>query len=243
MSRGLSSRASSYPSQVKAVESRSVADDRYHSDTAFGHLVAEQTVAVNHDHFFCFRLDLDVDGQRNNFLYERLKPARTQRGPRKSLWVVDRHMPATEQAARLRIELAKPALWRVVNPNVLGPIGHPVSYQLRPGTNAVSLLSPDDFPQRRAGFTNFHLWVTRYDPRERYAAGRYPNQSKGGDGLPTWTSADRPIQNTDIVLWYTLGLHHVVRTEDWPVLPTTWTAFELKPFDFFPHNPALDLPK
>ena len=45
-------------------------------------------------------------------------------------------------------------LWRVVNPNVLGPLGNPVSYQLQPGSNAISLLSPDDFPQRRAGFTD-----------------------------------------------------------------------------------------
>ncbi|MEE8201037.1 MAG: hypothetical protein V3R29_07685, partial [Candidatus Acidoferrales bacterium] len=149
----------------------------------------------------------------------------------------------TEQAAKLQLNIQKPALWRVINPNVVGPLGYPVSYQLRAKTNAISLLSRDDFPQRRAGFTNFHLWVTPYNPRERYAAGTYPNQSKGGDGLPGWTSANRPIENTDVVLWYTLGFHHVVRAEDWPVLPTTWREFELRPFDFFQRNPALDLPE
>ena len=118
-----------------------------------------------------------------------------------------------------------------------------MSYQLAPQTNAVSLFDPNDFPQRRAGFTDFHLWVTPYSARERYAAGTYPNQSRGGEGLPRWVSQDRVIQNTDIVLWYTLGLHHVVRAEDWPVLPTRWTGFELRPFNFFPANPALDLPK
>ena len=66
----------------------------------------------------------------------------------------------------------------------------------------------------------------------------YPNQSKGGDGLPAWTQANRPIKNTDIVLWYTIGLHHMVRAEDWPVLPTVWHEFELRPFDFFERNPA-----
>ena len=166
-----------------------------------------------------------------------------QQSPRRSVWVVQTQTAATEQAAKLRINIEKPALWRVINPNVLGPVGYPVSYQLKPATNAVSLLSSDDFPQRRAGFTDFHLWVTPYNAAERYAAGTYPNQSKGGDGLPDWTNANRSIHNTDVVLWYTLGFHHVVRAEDWPVLPTVWSEFELRPFDFFQRNPALDLPK
>lgn len=230
--------------QVKAVRSRSIADDKDGHDTAYGHMVAEHTVAINHDHFFCFRLDLDVDGQQNSFLDERLKTKRLgKESPRRSIWIVDTRTAATEQAAKLQLNIQKPALWRVINPNVVGPLGYPVSYQLRAKTNAISLLSRDDFPQRRAGFTNFHLWVTPYNPRERYAAGTYPNQSKGGDGLPRWTSANRPIENTDVVLWYTLGFHHVVRAEDWPVLPTTWREFELRPFDFFQRNPALDLPE
>ncbi len=116
-------------------------------------------------------------------------------------------------------------------------------YQLKTKSIAVPMLSQDDFPQRRAGFTNHHLWVTPFHPRERYAAGVYPNQSKGGDGLPRWTSANRSIEDTDIVLWYTLGFHHAVRAEDWPVLPTNWAEFELRPFDFFQRNPALDLPE
>ncbi len=226
-----------------AVRSRVPADDRDGRDTAHGHVVAEHTAAINHDHFFAFRLDLDVDGQRNSFIHERLIRERlAPKNPRRSIWRVEARTAASEQDAKLRINIEKPALWRVINPDVLGPLGYPVSYQLKPKTNAVSLLSPDDFPQRRAGFTDFHLWVTPYDPRERYAAGTYPNQSKGGDGLPRWTSANRPVRNTDLVLWYTLGFHHVVRAEDWPILSTEWSSFELKPFDFFQRNPALDLP-
>lgn len=230
--------------QVKAVKSRTNSDDQDGRDVAYGHRVAEHTVGINHDHFFCFRLDLDVDGQNNSFLRDRLKTKRL--GPelaRRSVWVVQGEVAATEQDAKLRISLEKPALWRVINPSVLGSLGYPVSYQLKPGANAVSLLTPNDPPQQRAGFTNHHLWVTPYDRRERFAAGDFPNQSHGGDGLPAWTKANRPIENTDIVLWYTVGFHHVVRAEDWPVLSTGWHEFQLRPFDFFQRNPALDIPK
>jgi len=220
-----------------------VADGGGGLDTAYGHLVAQDTVATNHDHFFSFRLDLDVDGQANTFVSEQLKQERvdTQDG-RKSVWVVESTTAASEAEAKMVIDMQQPTLWRVVNPNVVGSLGNPVSYQLESRTNAVSLLSPDDFPQLRAGFTDYHLWVTPYDPEERYAAGTYPNQSRGGDGLPMWTSEDRSIENTDVVLWYTLGFHHAPRAEDWPVTPTIWTEFQLRPFDFFDRNPAPDIP-
>jgi primary-amine oxidase len=228
---------------VKAVGSRTLAEDQSGLDTAYGHQIAENTVAINHDHFISYRLDLDVDGQQNSFVYEPLTPERLDgESPRKSIWVLDSRTAATEEDAKLQLNIQQPALWRVINSNVIGPLGYPVSYQLVPQANAVSLLGSDDFPQQRAGFTDFNLWVTPYNPQERYAAGTYPNQSKGGDGLPAWTSANRPIQNTDLVLWYTLGFHHVVRAEDWPVLPTTWSEFEIRPFDFFQRNPALDIP-
>ncbi len=188
-------------------------------------------------------MDLDVDGQQNTFIQEQLKPQRVEsENGRKSIWVLDSRTAETEEAAKTVIDSQTPTLWRVINPNVQGSIGNPVSYELKPGSNTISLLSPDDLPQQRAGFTDHHIWVTPYDSQERYAAGTYPNQSAGGEGLPTWTSANRPIENTDLVLWYTLGFHHAPRAEDWPVTPTIWNEFELRPFDFFDRNPALDLP-
>jgi primary-amine oxidase len=44
--------------------------------------------------------------------------------------------------------------------------------------------------------------------------------------------ANRPIENTDIVAWYTVGFHHVPRAEDWPVMPVMWHDFVIGPFDF-----------
>jgi primary-amine oxidase len=70
----------------------------------------------------------------------------------------------------------------------------------------------------------------------------YPNQSRGG-GLPAYTAQHRPIANADIVLWYTMGFHHVPRPEDWPVLPTMWHTVSLVPYGFFDRNPALDIPR
>jgi primary-amine oxidase len=230
--------------EVKGVKSRTAAEDTDGQASVYGRFVAENTVGVDHDHYFSFRLDFDVDGTTNSFVRDRLTTKRLPANSlRKSLWVAEPVTAKTEQEAKAHMSMEQPEMWRVVNPNVLSPLGYPVGYELMGGENAMSLLVPEDYPQKRAGFTDYQIWVTPYRDNERYAAGDYPMQSKGGDGLPAWTKANRAIENTDIVLWYTIGFHHVPHAEDWPVLPTMWHEFELKPVNFFARNPALDLPK
>ena len=43
------------------------------------------------------------------------------------------------------------------------------------------------------------------------------------------------------MLWYTFGVTHFVRPEDWPVMPVEYTGFVLMPVGFFDRNPALDV--
>ena len=42
--------------------------------------------------------------------------------------------------------------------------------------------------------------------------------------------------------WYTLGVNHRTRPEDWPILPVEIAGFELAPEGFFDENPAIDVP-
>jgi primary-amine oxidase len=44
-----------------------------------------------------------------------------------------------------------------------------------------------------------------------------------------------------VVTWYTIGFHHVPHTEDWPVMSGHQVGIELRPYNFFAHNPALTL--
>jgi len=219
-------------------------DHEYPGTPEYGQFVGPHTMGVDHDHFFSFRLDFDVDGQNNSFLTDRLVRQRLDNDPmRKSIWVAEPSVAAHEKDAILDIQLDKPSVWMFINPSVKGPLNHPTGYQVMPGVTAKSLLSPDDPPQKVGAFSEHQFWVTPYNENERYAAGLYPISSKGDDGLAVWTQANRPITNTDIVGWYTLGFHHVTRTEDWPVMPTLWHEFSIRPFHFFQANPVLDLPK
>ncbi len=228
--------------EVKGVAARTMADPSAARDTAYGALVAADLAAVNHDHFLSFRLDVDIDGEANTLMRETLVPGRIAgNGGRQSLWTVA-EQPITEEGP------AAPAgghgadgTWRIVNPGVTNKLGQHPGYELRAGHSATSLLAPDDLAQRRAAFSGSPLWVTAYDRHELYAAGLYPNQSEGGGGLPAYAAQRRNVTGTDIVLWYTMGFHHLTRPEDWPTLSAIWHSASLVPYGFFDHNPSLDL--
>ncbi|RNL55189.1 tyramine oxidase, partial [Arthrobacter oryzae] len=99
------------------------------------------------------------------------------------------------------------------------------------------------FVSRRSPLARRNLWVTACERTERCAAGEFPNQSTGKhDGLHVWTQADRNIVDEDLVVWYTFGMHHVVRLEDWPIMPRQNIGFMLEPHGFFNQNPTLNLP-
>ncbi|MDH3282118.1 MAG: tyramine oxidase, partial [Gammaproteobacteria bacterium] len=144
-----------------------------------------------------------------------------------------------ERDAQREIDIGSARYWRVLNPNRLNRFGEPVAYKLLPGANAFPFQHPDSPVGRRAAFMYKHLWVTRRDSDELYPAGWFPNQHPGGDGLPRWTEANRPIDNAPIVVWHTLNYHHWPRPEDWPVQPVVYASFHWMPDGFFDQNPTM----
>jgi primary-amine oxidase len=207
----------------------------------YGHRVAQNLDAVHHQHFFCFRLDTDVDGQTNRVVEMNSAPVPAgSRNPYGGGFTMEETPLTTERQAQRRLDLAASRRW-IVQSTVRNALGQPTGYALVPRENALPYLLPDAWVRKRAGFLNAHVWVTPYDPAEMYAAGDYPYQSKGGDGLPKWTAANRPIENRDLVVWYVMGITHNPRPEDWPVMPTDTAGFKLEPWGFFTRNPALDL--
>ncbi len=218
------------------------AETRHHDGS--GHLVSRSVVAPHHQHILNFRLDFDVDGAANSVT--EMKTAALPPGPGNPAGtglLMEESVLASEQAARRDLSLADARAWRVINPALTTALGDHPGYILQPGSNSVAYAWPDSLASRRAGFMRHHFWATRYRPEEMYAAGDYPNQSAGGDGLPRYTADDEPLSASDLVVWYTMTVTHVPRPEEWPVMPSAHHGFRLLPAGFFPANPALDVPK
>ncbi len=209
----------------------------------FGVEIAPQLNAGNHQHIFAARLVASVDGPANS-VYEvntagmPTSPA----NPHGNAFRSEETLLATELQAQRRVNADSARFWRIKSSHRKNKLGRPVAYRLIPGENCPPFVQPDAPIMRRAGFTANHLWVTPYRPEERFAAGDYPNQHPTGDGLPVWTKGDRPITDTEVVLWYVFTNNHVPRPEDWPVMPVGSIGFQLKPDGFFDRNPAMDVP-
>jgi primary-amine oxidase len=214
------------------------------SEREFGVEVAPGVYAPFHQHLFCARLDLDVDGPVNRvYEVEAEVVAPGEANPWANAFRARKTLFERETHARRTINPATSRTWRVCNEGRRNALGQSTAYKLIPTmTTPTMLADPASSVGARAGFARHNLWVTPYAPAERRAAGDYPNQSTGGDGLPAWTSQDRSLVDTDVVVWYSFGLTHFPRPEDWPVMPVEYTGFLLQPVGFFDRNPALDVP-
>ena len=228
--------------QAKGVPWRTEDDSGQHVHS--GHLVAENLVAPHHQHFFSFRLDLDIDGVSNTVTELNTRAAAPgPDNPYLNGMLVEETILRSEGGALRRVNAESARAWRVMNPALKNALGQHPSYILIPGANAMPYIAPESQVRQRARFVDHHLWVTRYKPSERYAAGDYPNQSAGGGGLARWVVRNEPIENEDVVLWYTMGITHIPRPEEWPVMPVAHLGFKLVPGGFFTRNPALDVPR
>jgi primary-amine oxidase len=211
----------------------------------YGSLIAPQLYAPNHQHFFNIRLDLAIDGINNTayMIDVEADPDDAEYNQFHNAFRTKKICLETEKQGRNHLSLEKSRSWKFENNSVRNIIGEPTGYKLHPGENCIPFASSKAWWRQRASFVDYHVWITPFNKKEMFGGGNYPNQSQGNDGLLKYTEQNRSIVDQDIVLWYTLGVTHLPRQEDYPVMPVVTAGFSLKPNGFFDINPANDLPK
>jgi primary-amine oxidase len=208
-----------------------------------GSIVDQRTYAPYHQHFIVARLDLDIDGQPNTvYACESEASPVSAANPHGLALVVNERPLRTESQGRQDSDWQTQRYWKIASTRTVGGLGLHPAYKLLPAASFPPMLDRSSPAFQRAEVIGHTLWVTPYSPEERWPSGEFPNMSLRDLGLPVWTARDRPIEDTDVVLWHVFGLHHITRPEDWPVMPVDRASFWLKPWGFFDRNPALDVP-
>ncbi|MEH2325691.1 MAG: primary-amine oxidase [Nostoc sp.] len=226
------------------VLAQGTAAQKQSEDDSYGRLIAKNIFGVNHQHFFNYRLDFDVDGQANSVIEMNVKALPMDEKNPLGNAIAITETPLTKETAAVRdLDMKSSREWMIVSADKKNPLGAAPGYMLMPGGNSIFFPVEGSNIRQKAEFATHHVWVTKYKPAELYAGGDYPNQTQPGQGLPKYIADDESLTGEDIVLWYTMGVTHIPRSEDWPVMPVHRVGFKLVPRGFFSRNPAINLPE
>lgn len=206
-------------------------------DERFGGTVSPNIAAPNHQHFFNFRIDFDVDGPAN-----RLVEANTQSVPSTfgNAWSTTETSITTEGFRDINPTTTR--RWSVESTTAKNALGEPTAYEIEPHDAARAYSETSFEPLQHAPFAQHALWVTRFKDGELFAAGDYPNASAAGEGLPKYVADHANVDGKDLVVWFTPVFTHYTRVEDYPVMTRETVGFSLLPDGFFNQNAALDAP-
>jgi primary-amine oxidase len=213
-------------------------------EAPYGRIVSRNVQTPTHQHYFGLRLDTAVDGPLNRLVEEHAEaePDPDLNPYGNAVRNVRTPLLRESQAAR-RTDPATARHWRVESATAVNRYGDPTAYRLLMPDTARSYGLPGSVMATRAPFIHQHLWATAYDPAEQFIGGRYPNHAEpGADGVQVWQRQDRSLDGAELVLWPVLGVHHLPRPEQWPVMPVESIRLVLEPDGFFDRNPALDIP-
>jgi primary-amine oxidase len=211
---------------------------------AFGTRVHPGVLAVHHQHVFSLRADPLLDGARAQRLVRaeaRAMPPDPARNPHGTGYEAVETPVA--RSAGLDLAPERNRAYVVQNPARRNAVsGRLAGYKVSAPPFQPLLAQPGSFNARRAEFATRAMWAVAYREDELYAAGRYTNQSRGGEGVAAWAARGDDILDKDLVLFVQFGMNHIPRVEDFPVMPCEVMRVSFKPVDFFERNPALDVP-
>ncbi|MEM8694108.1 MAG: primary-amine oxidase [Pseudomonadota bacterium] len=196
-----------------------------------------------HQHTFCARLDMAVDGDANTAVECNTEAEPMGRdNPYGNAYRMIETPLTNELAAARKADQGTHRYWKFKSANKTGLTGQPTAYKLIPTSVVTPYISPEGPSGRRAGYTFKDLWVTAFDPDQRFPAGEFVNGCDGSDGINAYVAGDRDLVGKDLVAWHTFGLHHIPRPEDFPVQPCITCGFKLMPVGFFDDSNVRDLP-
>ncbi|KAG8683356.1 hypothetical protein FRC09_016132 [Ceratobasidium sp. 395] len=217
----------------------------------FGTQVAPRINAHYHQHLFSIRVDPMVDGINNTLVESDIVPYPHPTGSAENYagnGFISVDNPVTRSSGR-EYNHKTDRRWRITNPSRTHyASGLPVSYSVGIGAATRGLIAGEgSWVRRRAGFGEKALWVVANeenpDEGRRWPAGRYVPQTRTQpeDSVVEWAEKGENVENADILLFLTVGVNHIPRPEDWPVMPTEHLRIVFKPIGFFKGNPAIDV--
>ena len=195
----------------------------------FANVIAPGLAAPHHQHLFSARLDLDVDGPENS-VYEveaesGSRRARTTPGATRSGRSVTPLATRARRAARHQ-RRDQPLVARRQRGEPQRGSDQPVGYKLDPDhvdADDARVAGVERRPPRRVRPPQ-PVGHARTTPTNGGPRASSRTSTRAATGSPAGPQPTASLVDTDVVLWYTFGVTHFVRPEDWPVMPVEYTG-------------------
>jgi len=226
------------------------------SDAPFGTRVHKHSFATLHDHLSGWKVDLDVLGTKNSIQREIVKVGTWEEALESAavdetsapLW---HDSPVVKYVERRRVSREFGFLIRdpgtvvhaFINEDFTNSWGLPRGYAILHGLTTRQLL-PDTHPfTKAAAWTKYHLAVTRRKETETFSHTAVYDTVAPGKPVTSldYYIDDEKIVDKDLVAWVMMGVVHVPRSEDVPLISNFGTQFFIKPWNYYDELVAMDM--
>eukprot|EP01025_Chloroclados_australasicus_P055731 TRINITY_DN681_c0_g1_i1.p1 TRINITY_DN681_c0_g1~~TRINITY_DN681_c0_g1_i1.p1 ORF type:complete len:875 (+),score=47.75 TRINITY_DN681_c0_g1_i1:294-2627(+) len=142
----------------------------------------------------------------------------------------------------LKLSYDKPSVYEFINEDQIDQWGNPKGLAIKFDSTIRQVL-PDDHPYlQAAAWTKYNAAILRHkDSESEIMAARYdwilPNEPIVS--LDNYMD-NETIRNQDLIAWVTVGVSHVPRTEDLPLISGISTGFSIVPWNYHDHMSGIN---
>jgi len=218
-------------------------------ENEYGYRVHDQLNAGIHSHLWNWKVDFDICGEHNSFQKVNIVPTEVEYpfyqdiepGPLET-FKLQREWVSNEQDSRLLWPHNMQSAYLILNQNSQNTWGEYRAYRIMSGyPGVVSITQNSTILLKNAQWSKNHVAVSVQKDTEPSSSAML-NQNLPWAPLVNFDEFfnGEDLNQTDLVVWITTGMHHYASTRDIPntIFPATHSSFILSPFNYFDREQA-----
>ncbi|GFN80624.1 amine oxidase [Plakobranchus ocellatus] len=153
------------------------------------------------------------------------------------------NLKQTENEALLHYNFSQPKYHLVFNNAQRNKFGHHRAYRILSNGFSSQILPDDSVVLKSRAWSKYQMMVTERKEKEETSSSIFSmfDGASPHVNIEKYLSDNGSIVDKDLVLWVTIGFHHIPHTEDIPNTPTVGAraTVSLLPYNYFPECPSV----
>ncbi|KAF9886523.1 hypothetical protein FE257_011430 [Aspergillus nanangensis] len=212
----------------------------------FGYQIHDSLSGSMHDHVLNFKADFDILGTENTVELTSVVPVQKEfvwsAGKTRNTMMLERSLIESEDDGRFNWGPNGATQVHIINQEERNKYGEYRGYRVLPSAGTSHLTVVDSSNLANAGhWAEYDLQVTQQHDYEPFAAHPYNSQDVHNPPVNFEKFFNgESLNQTDLVLWFNLGMHHVPHTGDLPntVFTTAHSGVHFMPLNYLLGDPS-----